>query len=324
MKKIIAIIFSVSVAFAGLYDYPYLVNSNNNQVDEKMDQYLMYGDFDEIVRFEPLLFNPSSNTIKQESKDYLQEIVKTYNKYKDRDVTFTIIGYTDHAQTKTEKVNQSKWYTTYSNNLTEESSQIIALEYATYTKDQLISKGLPKDNIVVEQRGGLDNLYTRATAEGRDQNYRAMVTMYIAKDKEADSDHDGVIDSKDKCQLTPKGHPVNSDGCSEILNLSVLYKLNSSDIQDVSFEKLKKVVAFMKAYPNFKVLLNGHTSSEGTLLSNQILSEKRALSIRNYLIDQGIYSSRISTYGKASSQPVNSNDAVEARDANRRVEIKLY
>ena len=92
----------------------------------------------------------------------------------------------------------------------------------------------------------------------------------------------------------------------------------------MSFEKLTKMIAFMRRYTHFKVLLFGHTSSEGTVPNNQILSERRALSIRKYLIDQGIDASRISTYGKASVEPLESNDTKEGREENRRVEIKLY
>lgn len=324
MKKLIAIIFSATIAFAGLYDYPYLVNSNEKSIDNKMNQHLMYDDFEQIVRFEPIFFNPSTNEIKEESQAYLEEIAKAYEKYKDRNITLVIIGYTDAVQTKTEKVNQSWWFPTYPNDLTIESSQEIALKYATYTHDELLSKGLAKEMMLVEQRGGLDNLYTRATAEGRDKNYRVMVSMYISKDKNADGDNDGVIDSKDKCMLTPIGHTVNNDGCSELLNLTVFYNLDSAVIRDDSFEKLTKVIDFMKKYSNYKVLLYGHTSNEGTKLSNQILSEKRALSIRKHLIEQGIESSRISVFGKASTEPLVSSDTVEGREENRRVEMKLY
>jgi outer membrane protein OmpA-like peptidoglycan-associated protein len=325
MKKIIAIIFTATIIFAnGLYDDLYLVNSNSNQLESSMDKHLMYGDFDQILRFKPIFFNSSTNEIKAESQDYLEQIVAAFKKHKDRDITITIIGYTDHVQTKTEKVNQSTWYPTYPNNLTIESSQEIAQGYATYTYDELINKGLPKEIIIVEQRGGLDNLYTRATQEGRELNYRAMVTMYIAKDKDADSDKDGVIDTKDQCKFTPLEHPVDKNGCSEILNLTIHYNVDSSVIRTISFEKLTKVIAFMNKYPQFKVLLYGHTSSEGTKLSNQILSEKRALSIRKYLIEQGINSSRISVYGRASTQPIASNETESGREENRRVEIKLY
>ncbi len=325
MKTIIAIIFSITVTFAnGLYDDSYLVNAKSIQEESQMDKHLMYGDFEQILRFKPIFFHPSTNLIVQESQDYLEQITQAYEKYKNRDITLTIIGYTDHVQTKTEKTNQSTWFPTYTNDLTIESSQEIALQYATYTHDQLIDKGIPNEIIIVEQRGGLDNLYTRATQEGRDKNYRAMITMYISKDKNADSDKDGVIDTKDKCPYTPEGHAVNADGCSELLNLTIHYNVNSSVIREVSSKKLTKVITFLKKYPNFKALLYGHTSNEGTKLNNQILSEKRALSIRKYLIEQGINSSRISVYGKASTEPIASNDTEKGREENRRVEIKLH
>jgi outer membrane protein OmpA-like peptidoglycan-associated protein len=80
----------------------------------------------------------------------------------------------------------------------------------------------------------------------------------------------------------------------------------------------------MKQYPSFKVLLFGHTSSEGTKLDNQILSEKRALSVRKYLVNQGIDSTKISTYGKASTEPIQKAGEPEVRELNRRVEIELY
>jgi outer membrane protein OmpA-like peptidoglycan-associated protein len=325
MKKILGIIFSATIAFSnGLYDDSYSVNSEKNQVETKIHKHLMYGDFDKIIRFQPIFFHPSTNSIKQESFDYLEEITKVYEEYKERDIRLTIIGYTDHVQTKTEKVNQSWWFPTYPNDLTIESSQEIAMGYATYTHDELVNKGLPEKLIIVEQRGGLDNLYTRAIEEGRDKNYRAMVTMYISKADNADGDNDGVIDSKDKCPYTPKGHKVNSDGCSELLNLTIHYNVSSSVIRDVSFEKLTKLIAFMNKYPNFKAVLTGHTSSEGTKLKNQILSEKRALSIRKYMITQGIQSARISVYGKASTQPIATNETKEGREENRRVEVKLH
>ena len=324
MKKLILIILSATFSFAGVYDYPYLVNSDKNQLEQGIDKKLMYGEFDQILRFEPIFFNSSTNQITEKSQNYLNEIKNVYEKYKQRDLIVTIIGYTDHVQSKTEKVNQSSWFPTYDNDLTIESSKEIALGYATYTFEQLVDKGLPKHIMKIEDRGGLNNLYTRATQEGRELNYRAMVTIYISKLDTADSDNDGVVDSKDKCKFTPVSHTVDKNGCSEVLNLTIHYNVNSSVIRKKSSEKLTKMISFMNKYPEYKVLLFGHTSSEGLNSKNQILSEKRALSIRRYLIQQGVNSSRISTFGKSSTEPLESNDTKEGREENRRVEIKLY
>lgn len=323
MKKLITLIFTASVAFAGLYDYPYLEN-NNEELESPMDKHLMYGDFEQILRFDPLFFAPSTHAIKQESQDYIEEIVNTYDEHKDKNMTITIIGHTDYVETKTERVNKSWWSPKSANNLTQESSQEIALDYAKYAQKQLVDKGVPEDIIIIEQRAGFDNLYTRVTREGRELNYRAMVAMYIEKGPLADDDGDGVVNSKDKCQFTPIGHNVSEDGCSELLNLTIHYNHNSSVIRDVSFERLIEMIEFLKVYPDFKILLYGHTSSEGTVPNNQILSEKRALSIKNYMVDQGIDGSRITFYGKASVEPLLSNDTELGREENRRVEIRLY
>lgn len=324
MKKLASLLFTSALCFAGVYDYPYLINSKEKYQDSVINKELMYGEFQAIIRFKPIYFNPSTNNITKDSQDYLDEIIKTYKKYEKKTTIVTIIGHTDVVQTKTEKVNQSWWYPTYPNDLTQESSEKIALSYATYTQNELLNKGIPKNNILIEQRAGLDNLYTTETKEGRDLNYRAMVTLYVKKDLDADSDGDGVIDSKDKCPMTPKGHKVNSDGCSTILNLTINYDVASYNITNDSMVKLKTLVDFMKKNKKFKVVLYGHTSNEGSNLKNQILSEKRALSIRKYLINQGITPSRIATYGKSSSEPVASNETKEGREKNRRVEVQLY
>lgn len=150
MKTIIATILTlISLYGSGLYDYPYLVNSTHSDIESKMDKHLMYNDFDKIIRFEPVFFEPSTNEIKPESKEYLKNIIEQFKQYKDRDIVVTIIGYTDHVQTKTEKVNQSWWYPTYQNNLTEKSSQDIALGYAQNTAEELESAGIPKEVMII-------------------------------------------------------------------------------------------------------------------------------------------------------------------------------
>lgn len=324
MKTFTTLLFSITLCFAGVYDYPYLVHSKDNYEETIIDKQLMYNEFETIIRFEPIFFNPSTNIMTQESKVYLDEVKKVYEQYAHKTLFLSIIGHTDQVQTDIEKVNQSWWYPSYTNDLTQESSQKIALSYAQDTQKVLTDKGIPKNILIIQQRSGFDNLYSTEIEEGRNSNYRAMVSLYVKKDLSADSDGDGVIDIKDKCPMTPQGHNVDDKGCSTILNLTVHYNVNSHTLREDSFSQLQKVLKFMKENKQFKVLLYGHASNEGTHLKNQILSEKRALSIRKYLIDEGIVSSRIATYGKSSSEPLFSNKTEEGREKNRRVEIKLY
>jgi len=328
MKKLLLILSCISFVFAQSDDAATSVNNEKTQkLFAQTNNEFTDKEYESILRFNPVFFDSSSDEVIDESQDYLiNEIIPMIKNYENNyeNITLEIIGHTDHVQTKTEKVNQSSWFRTYPNDLTVESSQEIALSYAKYVQEQLKENDIPEDIIIVKQRGGLDSLYVGTTDDTRELNYRAMLSVYIEKAEDADSDNDGVIDSKDKCFMTPKGHSVNADGCSELFNLTIYYNDDSFDIRDVSFSKLNKMVAFLNKYPRYKATLFGHTSSEGTKKSNQILSEKRALSIRKYLMEKGISSSRISVFGKASTEPIASNATKAGRDENRRVEIKLY
>ncbi|MGB3750807.1 MAG: OmpA family protein [Arcobacteraceae bacterium] len=328
MKKLLLILSCISFVFAQNNDT--VLSGNPEKAQElfaKTDSKFTNKEYESILRFNPVFFNSSSDEVTDKSQDYLVDeiipMIKNYEKNYEN-LTLEIIGHTDQVQTKTEKVNQSSWFRTYPNDLTIESSEEIALSYAKYVQEQLKENDIPEDIIIVRQRGGLDSLYVGVSDETRELNYRAMLSVYIAKAENADSDHDGVIDSKDKCPMTPKGHTVNTDGCSELFNLTIYYNANSYDIRNDSFEKLNKMVAFLNKYPKYKATLFGHTSSEGTKKSNQILSEKRALSMRQYLIEKGISSSKISVFGKASTEPIASNATKAGQEENRRVEIKLY
>ena len=77
----------------------------------------------------------------------------------------------------------------------------------------------------------------------------------------------------------------------------------------------------MKDKPDLRVSVEGHTDSVGSVAYNQTLSERRAKTVRDYLVSQGIDASRITTRGFGKSKPIASNDTAEGRAENRRVEI---
>lgn len=80
----------------------------------------------------------------------------------------------------------------------------------------------------------------------------------------------------------------------------------------------------MKKYPQTKAVIEGHTDEVGTKEHNQLLSEKRASSVRQYLIDKfGINGNRLKAVGYGEERPVASNYTKEGRDKNRRVEAVI-
>jgi outer membrane protein OmpA-like peptidoglycan-associated protein len=109
-----------------------------------------------------------------------------------------------------------------------------------------------------------------------------------------------------------------------IANMSdVLFKSGSFELLPGARERLAKVSGIVLAYPSLKLSVEGHTDSIGTDDYNQQLSEKRAGSVREYLVQQGISSDTIVATGFGKTAPVASNDTPEGRQQNRRVELVL-
>jgi outer membrane protein OmpA-like peptidoglycan-associated protein len=107
-----------------------------------------------------------------------------------------------------------------------------------------------------------------------------------------------------------------------IVNMSdVLFDTGSYVLQPGAREKLAKVSGILLAHPGLTLQIEGYTDSVGSDEFNQTLSEQRAGSVRDFLIDQGVLASSITAKGFGKAQPVASNDTPEGRQRNRRVEI---
>jgi OOP family OmpA-OmpF porin len=86
---------------------------------------------------------------------------------------------------------------------------------------------------------------------------------------------------------------------------------------------LDDLIVYLMTNRNFKIKITGHTDSIGNTITNQILSQKRARSVGNYLISNGIHFSRIKTIGKGESQPTSTNETSGGQQINRRVEFEI-
>ncbi len=100
-----------------------------------------------------------------------------------------------------------------------------------------------------------------------------------------------------------------------------LFANNSSQL--VALEVLQPVVNTLLEYPYTSVNIIGHTDNVGAAKYNLWLSEKRAQSVANHLIAQGIAKDRITLQGKGMTSPITSNETAEGRAMNRRVEIQI-
>ena len=102
---------------------------------------------------------------------------------------------------------------------------------------------------------------------------------------------------------------------------NILFVKGKTKIDAVSFSTLDKVVETLKAQPDLRIRVEGHTDNMGSKVSNQKLSEGRAKSVREYLANHGIDKGRLESAGFGSDQPIKDNNTDEGRAANRRVEF---
>lgn len=142
-----------------------------------------------------------------------------------------------------------------------------------------------------------------------------------------DSDGDGVPDYLDKCPNTTKGLKVDATGCvrdaQTIVLQNVNFEFNKDTLTVDAKGVLNDVAKGLVSQPDLKVEIAGHTDSKGSNSYNQKLSERRAASVKSYLISQGVGASQLVSKGYGEVQPVATNDTDAGRAQNRRVEFRV-
>ena len=103
----------------------------------------------------------------------------------------------------------------------------------------------------------------------------------------------------------------------------MLFDLNEADLKASGKRTVERLAEFMEQYQERRVRIEGYTDSTGAAEYNQGLSERRAMSVRNELMNQGIPGSRIEVEGYGEAYPVATNDTSAGRQQNRRVEIVI-
>ncbi|HTV18633.1 MAG TPA: OmpA family protein, partial [Polyangiaceae bacterium] len=150
-----------------------------------------------------------------------------------------------------------------------------------------------------------------------------------------DTDHDGIADPDDRCPSEPEtlNGFEDSDGCPDALPEAVQkftgviagieFDLNKDSIRSSSYAVLDEAAKILQEYPSLKVEISGHTDDTGEHDYNVSLSQKRADSVRAYLLSKGVDAERISTRGAGPDEPLVPEKTGAARQKNRRIEFKI-
>lgn len=125
--------------------------------------------------------------------------------------------------------------------------------------------------------------------------------------------------------LAGSGVQVIRDGDTIRLQLpsNVTFATDSSSVAQSFHPVLTDVARVLNRYEKTTMLVEGHTDSTGDASYNQQLSERRALSVRNYLVGEGVDQRRVTTIGYGESQPIADNSTAGGRQENRRVELRI-
>lgn len=151
-----------------------------------------------------------------------------------------------------------------------------------------------------------------------------------------DADGDGVPNGKDACPETPSGEAVDAKGCPEPkatqsakltgagtwLYEDIKFDSGSANIKPGSYAVLAEIAGVLKQNPKLKVEIQGHTDSAGSRALNNKLSSDRADAVKAHLIEDGVNPDQLTAAGYGPSKPLVSNDTLEGRARNRRVELK--
>lgn len=142
----------------------------------------------------------------------------------------------------------------------------------------------------------------------------------------ADSDGDGVVDGVDECPNTQQGLKVDKVGCAvkQVFELEgVNFEFDKATLQTNAENILDEAAMSLEGQPSVKVEIAGHTDSQGPDAYNQGLSERRANTVKDYLVEKGANADNLTAVGYGESEPVASNDTLEGREENRRVELRI-
>ena len=172
---------------------------------------------------------------------------------------------------------------------------------------------------------------------------------------EPDTDADGIVDSRDECPATPAGAVVDSKGCTtdgdadgvadykdQCLNSAPGAKVNSLGCVDalvldgVNFHTgsakltasakeilLPLAMSHHKYHSDVNLVITGHTDSQGSDASNQILSENRAQAVKAFMVLHGCDANKLSTMGYGENKAIADNANSAGRAKNRRVELSV-
>lgn len=204
-------------------------------------------------------------------------------------------------------------------------------EHRVYVADRKveIAEARATTQLAEDQRARISEERGRSRLEARTQEAdasrealgRARASVAAARASEATTETEAL---RETAKLQGQIDELEAEATERGLVLTlrdVLFATGSAQLGMGPNENLSRLLGFLEQYPDRRIVIEGHTDDVGSAGLNRRLSGRRAESVRDYLVQRGIESRRISTVGVGEERPVATNDSVAGRQQNRRVAI---
>jgi outer membrane protein OmpA-like peptidoglycan-associated protein len=159
--------------------------------------------------------------------------------------------------------------------------------------------------------------YTLSTREDWDEAQKSVQTNKAVPDPGPAPAPPPAVE--EKIAATPSTPPAEIEEIVVAAFKNLNFDTNKADIRPESIESLDKLAEMLKKETSWKLKVEGHTDSVGSPQSNLDLSNRRAASVKKYLVDKGVVDGMISTEGLGETKPLTENKTPEGRQKNRRV-----
>lgn len=167
-----------------------------------------------------------------------------------------------------------------------------------------------------------------ASLSGEISSQSAKSAMLASADMPSGYNLSEKVNAPQPAPAAPAPEPIieTEDACQAELarvkgNDRINFRYGKAEIDPTSFDLLNNMSAVAKRCPDFQILVEGHTDSDGSDAYNQALSEQRAKTVAAYLADQGVGRANITAKGFGESRPVASNATREGKRQNRRIDF---
>jgi outer membrane protein OmpA-like peptidoglycan-associated protein len=190
-----------------------------------------------------------------------------------------------------------------------------------------IAQALAQARHAEQERTALAAERDRAQLEARTREADAARSQAAAASAEADSARIAAASAQQQASELQRQIDLMQARPTErglVMTLGdVLFETGRAELKPGAVAKLDQLVSFLRTYPERTVTIEGHTDNVGSEDLNMDLSQRRADTVRGYLMRQGVDTSRITATGMGESMPVATNSTEAGRQQNRRVEIVI-